>query len=298
MASIVLELQRDALDRSVPITDLLRKALVVARKLHQSSFQDWIQSELSGYQGDLEIPDYREMVGQVKGWNPHHGWMPVIINEPEIMEMISKRRSGQSISEIENLLERQDSNSTLHMPFSPGHQQVLRETVDFNTEFSLFIGHSSLSRIVDSVRNTILTWALQLEEDGILGESLSFSTSEKEAAAQSNYNINNFFGDVKDLQLQQAMGHSSRQHITTTMDLKAIQSLINSLKEKLDGLGLEQARKNEVASDLATIESQLDSPKPKQTIIKESLRSIRSILEGATGGAVAQLLIEIGKLLI
>src|SRR5690606_13652380 len=137
---------------------------VVARKLKQDSLLSWINCELDGYRSGLEIPEYREIIGQVRGWNPVHGWVPVIINEAELMEMISKMRSGQSISEIQNLLDRQEPGSTLHMPFSPGQQEVLRRAVDFNTEFSLFVSHAALSRIADSVRNTVLNWALQLEE--------------------------------------------------------------------------------------------------------------------------------------
>ena len=36
MESIVIELQRNALDRDVSVADLLRKALVVARKLQNT----------------------------------------------------------------------------------------------------------------------------------------------------------------------------------------------------------------------------------------------------------------------
>lgn len=298
MGSIVLELQRDALDKTVPITDLLRKAFVVSRKLHQSSFQEWIESELNGYQGDFEIPYYREMVGQVKGWDPNLDWVPVIINEPTFMEKISKHHSSRPISEIENLLEQQDSNFTLHAPFSPSQQQVLRKAVNINTEFSLFIDQSAFSRIVDTVRNTVLTWALKLEEDGVLGEGLSFSNAEKETAAQSYYfNINNFFSEVKDTQVQQATGSSSKQNASKTIDLEGLSTLVGHLKKNLDNLGLEKDQKEEVLSDLVTIESQVGSPKPKQNIIRESLKSIRSILEGAGGGAAAQLLIEIVKML-
>lgn len=51
MASVVIELQREALDRSIPASDLLRKALVVARKLSLPEFQSWIDRELNGASG-------------------------------------------------------------------------------------------------------------------------------------------------------------------------------------------------------------------------------------------------------
>jgi hypothetical protein len=44
-----LELQRDALERSIAVSDLLRKALVVSRKLGIDSIQEWLNSELNGY---------------------------------------------------------------------------------------------------------------------------------------------------------------------------------------------------------------------------------------------------------
>jgi len=47
--SLVLELQKEALDQRVSVSHLLRKALVVVRKLKLSEFQNWIEIELNGY---------------------------------------------------------------------------------------------------------------------------------------------------------------------------------------------------------------------------------------------------------
>ena len=72
MASLVLELQRDALDFGVPVSSLLRKAVVVARKLGLRDPERWTQLELKGYGMDDEIPDYRRIRGQVKAFIPYH----------------------------------------------------------------------------------------------------------------------------------------------------------------------------------------------------------------------------------
>lgn len=63
--SLVRELQREALDSNVPVTDLLRKALVVARKLGIKEFQEWIELELDGYKKGGGIPDYPVVKGTV-----------------------------------------------------------------------------------------------------------------------------------------------------------------------------------------------------------------------------------------
>ena len=57
MSSLVFELQRDALNRNASVSDLLRKALVVSKKLKISEFEKWVTNELNGYSED--IPDYR-----------------------------------------------------------------------------------------------------------------------------------------------------------------------------------------------------------------------------------------------
>ena len=68
MTSIILQLQQESLDRSVSVTDLLRKSLVVSRKLRLGEFEAWINSELIGYGSQDEVPLYRKVKGSVKFW--------------------------------------------------------------------------------------------------------------------------------------------------------------------------------------------------------------------------------------
>ena len=42
MDGIVLELQREAMDKNADVESLLRKAYVIARKLKLSDFEEWI----------------------------------------------------------------------------------------------------------------------------------------------------------------------------------------------------------------------------------------------------------------
>ena len=119
MSSVVIELQREALDRGVRVSDLLRKALVVARKLDLREFQTWIEKELNGYGKGDEVPDFREMSGEVRGWNPVRGWIPLLFQDPKQGETLSHRKCGQSIAEIEHMLEGKQEKSSLQMPFPP-----------------------------------------------------------------------------------------------------------------------------------------------------------------------------------
>jgi len=296
MSSVIVELQREALNKKIRVSDLLRKALVVSRKLKLSEFQEWIENELNGYSS--MVPEYRMIKGQIRGWNPYHGWIPLIFEDPKYADILSERACGQSIAEIEDLLEREGKNSTLHMLYPQSIQRKLSKGFGYETEVSLFVDRTALVRVVDAVRTIILNWALKLEEEGIIGEGLSFSDNEKAVAEKSPQNINFFYGPVQNPQIQQGVSKSIQVSTSLSLDLSSIEAFIQKLKEELRTLKLGSPDKDEVEAEVATIEAQIKSSKPKNNVLKKSLSSIRRILEGAGGGVAGQLLTELGKILL
>jgi hypothetical protein len=297
MSSIVLELQRDALDRNVSITELLRKALVVARKLKIIDFEQWVSQELNGYGDNSEVPKYRMITGQVKAWNPYHGWQPVVINNPDMESTLSQRACGQTIAEIESLIKNKAESDPFQMPFSAEILNMLRKGIKFNTEITLITSHTSLVRILDAVRTIILNWSMKLEEDGILGEGMSFTDHEKSEVAKHSYIVTNVFGNVTGSQIQQGTKDSKQEIGTVSIDTETVKEFLSLLKSKLAEIVFLGDDKAEIEAEVTTIESQVNSLKPKVSIIKESLGTIRRILEGASGSIVAGLLTQLGQLL-
>jgi hypothetical protein len=299
MASVVLELQRDALDQKVPVVALLRKALVVARKLSLVEFQSWIESELNGYRGASEsIPDYREVNGTVKAWNPYQGWVPVLIHDAEHASWLCHRKIAQSISELEDLHNAQPGKgSALHMPFPAQAQAAICQAIGTTTEVALVVPATAITRVLDAVRTVILNWSLKLEEDGVIGEGLSFTFAEKEHARTDGFNVTNFYGPVQSPQIQQGVQHAVQVSITVDVDPQEVQEYLARLQNEIGRLGLTPEARAEAEAEIVSVDAQTRSPRPKMTIVREGLQSLRTILEGATGSAAGQLLIELGKLL-
>ena len=105
-------------------------------------------------------------------------------------------------------------------------------------------------------------------------------------------------GQMYQSQIQQGTADSTQTGTFAPLDLAAVAEFIRGLKSELSQLGLAGDDEAVAQSDLATIESQLSSPRPKVDIIKESLRSIRNIAEGAVGSLAASGIIAgIAKLL-
>lgn len=193
--SIVLQLQELAVDPNSNIEELLNKALLVARKLKIKKFRKWCENELEGYDNE-NIPDYRVIKGQLKVFNPYHGLQPFIIPD-NLDRLVTTIKIKQSVGEINNLLS-QEGNSFENVISNEAKSKLMSMQKGFTQlEPRVIFERSQLLSISSKLRNIILNWSLQLEEDGILGEGMKFSEKEKKAAMSvNNFNIQNMQGVV------------------------------------------------------------------------------------------------------
>lgn len=70
-------------------------------------------------------------------------------------------------------------------------------------KFAFFIPRNVVVVILEQVKRTVLEWALKLEEAGVVGDGLAFSSDEKDAAKHITYNNICIYGNVENSQLQQ-----------------------------------------------------------------------------------------------
>src|SRR4026207_1899088 len=102
MTSLVLELRHEAMDSSVRVDDLLRKAVVVATTLGSNDFQVWAAKELQGYAGDTTTPAYRRITGVLRAYHPSHGWIPVILPDKDLQKRLESGAARRPIGELED----------------------------------------------------------------------------------------------------------------------------------------------------------------------------------------------------
>ncbi len=298
MVSLVEELQKDALNHDIKITELLQKSLVVATKLKLDDLATWVRQELDGY-GEDEVPKYRELHGAVQVFNPYRGYQPLEFQNLDHAKGFSKMHFNTPIGELEHdLINAQKSGSdAFQVSFSPAVEKMLMDAISYRLQPSLHMNASQFQGVLDAVRKIILEWSLKLEEDGITGEGMSFSSEEKSKAQSVTYNIKNYIeGNIQDSQIQIEATNSS-QSKTIEFDAGKLADLIKALRGTIDVIGVDEKGKQELNSEIGTLEAQISSPNPKNTIIGESLSSIKRILEAASGNLVASgLLNQMGAL--
>ncbi len=291
MGVMVLDLQQEAYNSKDSISTLLRKAYAVARKLKVKEFEQWINSELYGYKCDYnDIPEYRIVSGETKGFNPYNGWIPVIVDNTDIAQLLSSRRISDPVTSLEVLTNSDSKSLSISFPHSVRLQ--IAEWVGLNTNFCMFISKSQVEGILETVRNIVLDWALRLEEDGIMGEDMKFTENEKTAAQESNYTVNNFYGSISQSQIQQNTNNSTQNMNNEELDLEKVLTLLKLVKDNYDQINYESNQKEEIQAQINTIEAQLQSIKPNRSAITECFKTIRNVLEGVSGSIIASGLIH------
>lgn len=295
MTPLVLQLEAECLDSRISILEVLRKALVVARKLSLADAEVWIEKELNGYKNGEDAPGYRVLTGQIRAWNPYHGWIPVIFHDSQWTEKLSKCFVAQPVGELEDLLKH--GQGVLQVPFDPQTELDIMRGQSVPLQPTRHLNRSAVSGILDAVRNMVLNWCLKLEKDGVVGEGLVFSAKEKAVAAAANYTIN-YNAPVTHSQIQQNSAHATQEMHISALERTQLTDFIGALNEHAPKLGLTQTDKARIESEAQKLESEISVPTPDASVVHQSLRTIRNVLEGCTGSIIASgLLFEIAKLL-
>lgn len=286
MPGLISELQRDALDPNFPVDALLRRMKLCAVKLGLAKIEAWVDSELNGYTGKL--PKYRQLSGQPCAWNPYNGWIPIMMASVRDTEMVSSAPVGQSIGSIRDLLENtsRDNSGSLHYPMPDSLVFLLREHMNYDTPRMIVkIGRSNLVTIVDTVRNMVLDWAIEMERKGVLGEGMSFEPTERERAqvAMSTFNIGsigNFVGNLGN--------DNASRDIISSVDARSIIDIINKIRNEIPALQAAGINGATLAHSLDAIEQEASEPKPDPGKLRALLGDVRSMLVGAAGNLTAE----------
>lgn len=238
-----------------------------------------------------DVPQYRLMVGELRAWNPFHGWQPVIIPDIDMQEKLMKHRNFQGIPELETLVNMEESKQGIHAPMPDVYSQIIK----YNTKYRLELSLIQIVSIIETVKNIVLDWLLKLEEDGIMGEGMSFTKKEIEQAAEKNYTVNYFYGN--NTQFQQNTSHSSQNMSIETNDnnIAKITNIIALIKD--NQTSFETDKYNELIKAIQNIEMELHQSKPKANILQQGIATVRNILEGISGSIIASgILYKIGQL--
>ena len=240
--SLVGQLQKDVLDSSVPLSDILRKAKVLASLLKSEDLTRWVDAELKGYAGTGDIPAYRKFhplsYGTLAGFNTVVRNVPLPVSAlPDTMrEYAENLEIRDGVGEIEASATRSE-NETGRFPWPAEMVILAREYIQVTgggtlTEAWRPFSQSDFVGILDQIRTRLLDFLLELQQ--INPEVLESEEALRSVPAEKTALVvyNNIYGNENVV----AAGRGFTQTVTREVVSGDKQSLI----EHLRSIGLDE----------------------------------------------------------
>lgn len=289
MSSIVLQLQQELISGNCDLLNALRKAHIIAVKLKLDDFDKWINQEMNGYKAEKDVPNYREVKGILRAYNPYNGWIPVIINNGEIEELICKRRLCDSIFA---LMELYDSGNDV-VSYLSGELIAILQSISRGPMFqqALFVDRCQVKHIIEQVKDTLLQWTLKLEEMGILGEGLEFTEQEKTIAKDIIQTVNNYFGATSVINSPSNSQIVTADNVSIEFDYIEAEKNIAELRNKIESEDIEESDKNDALEIVDEIGAKIKAKK-NPGIIKSALSGLKDFLISLGAGVAAEFILR------
>jgi hypothetical protein len=234
--TLLQQIQESAIDGSSDLETLLRKCRVLAARLQNDEFKNWVQSELDGYRGDIDLPDYRHFRCQAFGHfsgafgrQLKNAQIPDSCIPEELRDMLTTVDMRESVSALVDLIK--DCEGAYLQSNWPADAYRLFGTQiyqDMNLmQAWIAIPKSAVITIVSTVRNRILNFVLEIEATNPeAGEAEPGSHPIPEDRVQQIFN-NYIYGNVGSM----ASGRDISQITQQNVNAGDFESLATFLKD-------------------------------------------------------------------
>jgi hypothetical protein len=192
-----------AVDSKQPITDLLRKCIVLAHQIKNDRLKTWATKELNGYDLDDKLPPYRILTTIAKGdffgsfGRQLRNWqIPSLLMEEQHREWATTSPLIHPLSGYEELSKTE--SGVVHSPWNPDLVLYYQQRLS-NQGYNLIsawqeIPAAGLIGMLDTVRNRILNMALEIQSEvGDKDKDLKRITPEEFKKVDQTI-VNNIFG--------------------------------------------------------------------------------------------------------
>lgn len=171
--SLLREIQDAAVDASTPLADVLRKCMILAARLDHEPFKKWVDEELNGYPPDVDLPAYRCLDGLTSigtfsgpfGRQMTNLPLPMAPVPAKVREEYLNAEFREGVAKLADLAKGDEGKL---MSRWPGDLVALVAQKYFRG-FALIEAHieipkSAVVGVLDAVRNKVLKFALEIEQ--------------------------------------------------------------------------------------------------------------------------------------
>ena len=332
--SVFDEIQSDILG-STDLSVILRKAKVLAFKLKNKEFKDWVENELNGYNDNDSLPEYRKVSTVANGNFINTSWhskgVPIPLHNipSEFHHHFNEIRLFQGVKELESLIDTIDKSNedSLQSPVPAELLPLLSETI---YQYMHCIGawrvltKAHITQIIETTRNALLNFILELSDrypeiksDSYSGEQIPneqiqqvfnyYILGGKHQIVGSSNSINQGDNmtvfDQRDQKVNTQYNAAGDINFNSAQNSNEFVAELQKLKDEFLRVAQEEAIDAEIVTDaeyqLTKAIQQAEKPEPNKLTILSHLENAKQLVDGVeTGVKIATYLttaIEIAK---
>ena len=261
---------------------------------------EWFQNEIGGYSNLGEIPDYRTIYGRLI-WRTKVSSMADRIDRvtedmvglgPDTEEQPCSLRIWHGIDHLISFAATGTVDPTDETKPSV-RQRTGRQSSPGVIERIRVFDAKAYRPVVNAIQTAAFTFASESYALLMKDRSATTLVNSQETAkapqlaepqvASSLTTVH--IGTVIDSPLQFGSGSQSVEY--SVADRGELTALMAKLTESLPEISLSQDNQEEAVAEISTIQAQLKSSRPKSGIIKDSLQTLKNVVESAAGSALA-----------
>lgn len=169
---ILSEIQADLIDHDAILSDILRKAKVLAYQIESTNLKNWVNQELDGYKLRSDLPDYRILKTSCFGkWTNNYWMVPIkpvpisLIKDANIKVALTEFPIYDGIKSIEEHTQDRDKHYYLLPEVVSSVNYYVKENGYgyMNLEYAISTG--AFEQILDTVKNRLQDFVLELGQN-------------------------------------------------------------------------------------------------------------------------------------
>lgn len=188
------EIERGALDTSIPLADTLRKCVILGGKSGSEKLRDWASRELQGYR-DEELPPYRKVPAPIKidGINPGaqitgQQIPPHALPDPADKHIREEVELRFGVGELEAMLDRDATKSINLQPAGASKIVTLmnHENPDpYQTVTALYwsVSPTAIRGVLDQIRTSLTMLVAEIRAAGPGGDDIPSRSAADQAVS-------------------------------------------------------------------------------------------------------------------
>lgn len=266
-------------DTKGSLTDALLKTKVLLYQLKRKDLVPWVNSELTGYADENDVPPYRVVGGEVRGYivginfTQANFLLPIRHLKEETRKNFTEHRITMSIESIEQVVRKHQEDGTgLQRPLPTEFGALFKEVLTPGTHVnsaSCIINMVEVEKIVSEVRSRLLDFALELKD------AIGSDVLEKDLPAKAD--------EVKAERIfQTAIYNTGGTVIVGSTNIQ-----VNNQRDDIEGLLKEVAKLGYEQAELEEL---------RQAVIEDKSKNQTPVVtDGKTGKWFVKALKKVGK---